>query len=256
MTRTDRSRATRVPANRLARCGALLGIALAALGTGAAQADDLVVYSPHVINTQSEIELRGFHVNDPRADLNNETAGELSVAHAFTGWWKTELYLAEYEKEPGDRGRLTGYEFENTFQLTEPGQYWADVGFLASYEHPRGSDEHDVVEFGPLLEKTAGRFDHRVNLIWEKELGDGAARKYEFRYSYAGTYAVSSGFRPGIEAYGRPADHAYQAGPIVAGEWHVPGTRGNVEYRFGMLFGVNHAAPDHTLLAQLEYEFF
>ena len=49
---------------------------------------------------------------------------------------------------------------------------------------------------------------------------------------------------------------AYQAGPIVAGEWHVPHSAGNVEYRFGMLLGINAEAPRRTWLAQLEYEFF
>ena len=77
---------------------------LAMLLAGAASvahADDLIVYSPHVIATQSEIELRGYGYSDGRADIGGERAAELSVVHAFNGWWKPELYLAEYEKEPG-----------------------------------------------------------------------------------------------------------------------------------------------------------
>jgi hypothetical protein len=233
---------------------ALLSMALMAL-TARARADDFIVYSPHVIATQTEIELRGYSFSDGRSDIDGQRAAELSVAHAFTGWWKPELYLAEYKKEPGAGGRLAGYEFENTFQLTEPGRYWADVGVLASYGHPKGSGPREL-EFGPLIEKAVGRFDQRVNLIWEKKIGAGASSKTEFRYSYAGTYAVSPGFRPGIEAYGRPDDHAYQAGPIVTGEWHLPGTSGNLEYRVGVLLGINPAAPRRTWLAQLEYEFF
>ncbi len=224
-------------------------------GAGRAHADDFIVYSPHVIATQSEVELRGFDVSDGRGDYHGERAAELSVAHAFTSWWKPELYLAEYEKQPGTGGKLVGYEFENTFQLTEPGRYWADFGLLASYGHPKGGGPGEL-EFGPLIEKTVGRFDHRVNLIWEKQVGAGAAPRAEFRYSYAGTYAVSGAFRPGVEAYGRPDDHAYQAGPIVTGEWHVPHGSGNLEYRFGLLLGINPAAPRRTWLAQLEYEFF
>lgn len=230
--------------------------AAAAFGAaGSARADDFIVYSPHVIAGQSEIELRGYGVTDGRSDYDGERAAELSVAHAFTGWWKPELYLAEYEKEPGAGGKLVGYEFENTFQFTEPGEYWADLGLLASYGHPKGGGPGEL-EVGPLIEKTVGRFDHRVNLIWERHIGAGAESKTEFRYSYAGTYAVSKAFRPGIEAYGRPDDHAYQAGPVVAGEWHVPHTMGNVEYRVGVLLGINAAAPRHTWVAQLEYEFF
>lgn len=241
---------------RSSRCAGVLLAAAASLAVaGRARADDFIVYSPHVIATQSEIELRGFNVADGRGEYDGERAAELSVAHAFNGWWKSELYLAEYEREPGAGGKLVGYEFENTFQLTEPGQYWADFGLLASYGHPKGGGPGEF-EFGPLIEKTVGRFDHRINLIWEREVGGGASHKTEFRYSYAGTYAVTSAFRPGIEAYGRPDDHAYQAGPILAGEWHVPNSRGNVEYRFGVLLGINAAAPRRTWVAQLEYEFF
>jgi hypothetical protein len=247
---------TCVPGWLASRAGFALMLGMASLtGSPRARADDFIVYSPHVIATQTEIELRGYSFGDNRSDVDGQRAAELSVAHAFTGWWKPELYLAEYEREPGAGGGLVGYEFENTFQLTEPGRYWADVGLLASYGHPKDGGPGEL-EFGPLIEKTVGRFDQRVNLIWEKKIGAGASPKTEFRYSYAGTYAVASGFRPGIEAYGRPDDHAYQAGPVVTGEWHLPGTQGNLEYRVGMLLGINAAAPRHTWLAQLEYEFF
>ena len=235
----------------------ILGVgAILLLATGVVQADDFIVYSPHVLATQSEIELRGYGYGDPRADFNGGHAAELSVSHAFTDWWKPEIYLTRYEKEPGGTGRLLGYEFENTFQFTQPGEYWADFGFLASYEHQIVAGKPDALEFGPLVEKAVGRFTHRFNAIWEKQVGAGAAGKYEFRYSYSGTYVVSAAFRPGIEAYARPADRAYQAGPIVAGEWHVPGTSSSLEYRFGVVLGLNAAAPRRAWLAQVEYEFF
>ena len=220
------------------------------LFVGFAHGDDFIVYSPHVLATQSEIEVRGYGV------AQGGNAAEVSVAHAFTGWWKPEVYIARYETSPGSAGRLLGYEFENTFQFTQPGQYWADFGFLASYEHQTVAQLPDAVEFGPLIERSFGRFAHRLNFIWEKQVGSGSDGKYLFRYSYSGAYAVTARFRPGLEAYGRPGDHAYQAGPIVAGEWHVPTTTSGIEYRIGVLQGINAAAPRQTWLAQLEYEFF
>ncbi len=232
----------------------LCALLLICVGT-TAHADDFIVYSPHVNQGQSEIELRGFYATDPRFDYGGQAASEFSVSHAFTGWWKPEVYVAKYEKNPGETAGLVGYEFENTFQFTEPGQYWVDTGFLASYELSNTRGKRDELEFGPLLEKTAGRFDHRVNLIFEKEIGAGASRHYEFRYSYSGTYSVSAIFQPGIEFYGRPDDHAYQAGPIAHGEWHVPGTTGDIEYRLGLLQGLNASAPRQTWVAQIEYEF-
>ena len=225
------------------------------LASISAQADDYIVYSPYVLATQSEIELRGYQYGDPRAEFTGGNAAELSVSHAFTGWWKPEIYLVRYQWDPGGGG-LLGYEFENTFQLTQPGEFWVDLGFLASYEHQTVAGMSDVVEFGPLLEKHSGKFTGKVNLIWEKEVGANASDKYMFRSSYSGTYTISAGFRPGVEAYVRPDDHAYQVGPIAAGEWHVPGTTSGLEYRVGVVFGVNDAAPRQTWLAQFEYEFF
>ena len=242
------------PRDRASQALALCLCLLAGAATGA-HADDFIVYSPHVNEGQSEVELRGFYANDDRFALNGQAASELSLSHAFTGWWKPEIYVAEYEKNPGENSGLVGYEFENTFQFTQPGQYWADVGLVASLELPNTKGENNRLEFGPLLEKTFGRFDHRLNLIWEKEIGAGASRHYEFRYSYSGTYALSGAFQPGIEFYGRPDDRAYQIGPVVHGEWHVPGTTGNIEYRVGLLQGINIDAPRRTCVAQIEYEF-
>ena len=234
---------------------ALIVIAALISPTGLIRADDFIVYSPYVAALQNEIELRGYHYADSRTELGGDAA-ELSISHGVNGWWKTELYLLKYRQAPGIERRLQGQEFENTFQLTPQGKYWADLGFLASYEHNTGAHTPDAIEFGPLIEKTSGRFAHRANLVWEKQVGAGATGNYELRYSYSGTYAVSQAFRPGLEAYGRPADHAYQAGPIVAGEWHIPGTAGGLEYRVGLVLGINASAPRQTWLAQLEYEFF
>ncbi|HKS92565.1 MAG TPA: hypothetical protein VJQ83_11600, partial [Tepidiformaceae bacterium] len=64
---------------------------LAEAGTGA-HADDFIVYSPHVNRGQSEIELRGFYSSDDRSAFDGAAAGELSLAHAFTDWWKPEIY--------------------------------------------------------------------------------------------------------------------------------------------------------------------
>ena len=231
------------------------GLWLLAWACAGAHADDFIVYSPHVNQGQSEIELRGFYTGDGRPDFDGQAASELSLSHTFTDWWKPEIYVAEYENNPGVDAGLVGYEFENTLQFTQPGEYWVDLGFLASLELPSVKGENDRLEFGPLLEKTFGRFDHRLNLIWEKEIGAGASRHYEFRYTYSGTYAVSAPVQPGIEFYGRPDDHAYQIGPVVHGEWHVPNTSGDIEYRVGMVRGINADAPRRTWLAQFEYEF-
>ncbi|HET7921748.1 MAG TPA: hypothetical protein VFM15_03235 [Gammaproteobacteria bacterium] len=234
--------------------------ALAALGLGlmlplTAKAGDYIVYSPHVAAGQSEVEFRGHRFDDGDAALSGEYSYQFSVAHAFTSWWKPEIYLGEYAHTPGGGQYLKAREFENTFQLTEPGEYWADVGFLAAWEFKTQPGQSDEIEFGPLFERRDGRMVQRLNLIWERGIGSGAEREFEFRGAYSLSYQWRQTFAPGIEIYALPEDNAYQLGPVFYGE--LASSRGNeFEYSAGLLAGINKSAPDLTLVLRLEYEFF
>jgi hypothetical protein len=224
-----------------------------------ARADnDFIVYSSYVVQGQSEVEVYGFDSVDGRNDLNAASGYNISVAHAFTSWWKAEVYIAEFNRDPGGSTHPSGYEFENTFQLTTAGEYWADVGFLASYAYNKQPGLGNSVEFGPLLEKLSGHIDQRLNLIWQRTLGSGDSGSSEFRSSYSIRYNIDynkARFSPGIEAYYRPGDNAYQVGPVLYGELRTDA--GNeLEYSLGVVYGINQGAPDKTLLARLEYEFF
>ena len=232
----------------------LAGLGLAVVPR-ASRADDFIVYSPYVTKGQSEVEVRGYRQRDGDPSLNGARAYEISVGHALTDWWRPELYLGEYERQPGQGQQRVGNEFENTFQLTPQGEYWADAGFLLSYERNVQPGVPNAVEFGPLFEKQSGRFDHRLNMIWEKQVGGGAGNKYEFRAAYSLAYKITPAIAPGFEAYVRPSDNSYQIGPVLSGE--LASARGSeLEYRVGVVFGVNAAAPNQTFLARLEYEFF
>lgn len=240
---------------RIPRLLALLLASTAAASSLTARADDFIVYSPYVTAGQSEVEFRGHQQSDGDPALDQERAYSLSFAHAFTSWWKTEVYLGRYEREPGSANTFEGYEFENVFQLSDPGQYWADVGFLASYEYNALPDQPGVVEFGPLFERHDGRLRQRLNFIWEKELGGGAGGKYEFRGTYLMTWSFSQALSPGFEAYYRPADDSRQIGPALYGE--ISSAHGSeLEYSAAYLLGLNHSAPDRALVLRLEYEFF
>ncbi len=235
---------------------ALFAAAVLTLVTQAAYAgDDFIVYSPYVTKGQAEVEIRGFTYQGG-GNLAGTSASEMSVAYGVTSWWKPELYVVKYSMDPDGTVRSAGYEFENTFQLAPAGEYWADPGFLLSYEfntpeNPGGG----IVEFGPLFEKRSGRFDQKFNLIWEKQVGANDGEAFHFRSSYSMIYKLTKGFAPGFEAYYRPDDSAYQIGPIVFGEFYA-GKGSEIEYRVGAVFGINPDAPKITFLAILAYEFF
>lgn len=232
----------------------LMGMAAMAFSLAARADDDFVVYSPYVTAGQSEAEIRGHQTTDGDPALQGERAYEVSLAHAFTGWWRPEIYVGAYEREAGMPNALDGYEFENIFQLTEAGEYWADLGFIASYEYKAQPDVTSKLEFGPLFERRSNHIDQRLNFIWEKELGGGAGRQYEFRATYAATYEIRQWLAPGFEAYYRPVDDSRQIGPALYGE--IPSNRGNeLEYSAALVFGINKGAPNRTFVLRLEYEF-
>ena len=214
-----------------------------------------MVYSPYVVQGRSETEFRGHSYRDSNPTVSGGYEYLFSIAHGLTDWWKPEIYFVDYERTPGGGQYLKAREFENTFQFTPVGEYWADAGFLVSYEYKTQNGEPNTVEFGPLLEKHAGRFVQRLNFIWEKEVGGEASREYEFRGAYSLSYQWRQTFAPGIEAYYRPADDARQIGPVFYGE--LPTRRGSeLEYSAGVVFGVNRGAPNQTFVFRLEYEFF
>ncbi len=218
------------------------------------QAGDFIVYSPHVTQSRSELEFRGSGFRDNSPNLKGTRSYTLSAAYGVTSWWKPELYFAQYDRQPGGSTQPSGYEFENTFQLAPMGKYWADPGFLFSYEHVKASGTPNVVEFGPLFEKRDGRIDQRLNMIWEKQVGRGAGGNYAFRTAYSIDYRLNVAFRPGIEAYYRPSDNASHLGPVFNGELHTTAGR-ELDYSVGVVFGLNSRAPNQTIVARLEYEF-
>lgn len=229
------------------------------LCVNSARADnDFIVYSPYVVQGQSEVETYSYAARDGRANLNGATGSNISIAHAFKNWWKTEVYVGEFNRTPGGKTHPSGYELENTFQLTAPGEYWADVGLLAAYAYNTQPGAANNAEFGALLEKHSGHFDQRLNLIWGKQAATGIAGAYPFRSAYSISYNIDYEkirLSPGAEIYYRPNDHAYQAGPVLSGELRTA-TGSELEYSLGIVFGANQGAPNKTLLARLGFDFF
>lgn len=165
---------------------------------------------------------------------------------------KAEVYIAEFNRDPGGSTDTSGYEFENTFQLTAPGEYWADVGLLASYAYNKQPGSANSIEFGPLFEKLSGHIDQRLNLVWQRPIGSGDSGTNEFRSSYSISYNMDynrATFSPGIEAYYRPSDNANQVGPVLYGELRTD-AGSELEYSIGVVYGLNQDAPAKTFLAR------
>jgi hypothetical protein len=232
--------------------------ALLACAAGSVRADH-VVYSPLVEQGEVAIELRGHHDLDGDEQLDGGQAWKVDLEWAPLSRWRTEL-VGKFEREPSTDLAATEAAWENVFQLTEQGRYWADLGLLAEYAHSLEDDGEDALELGLLAQKDFGRNQARLNLVFERELESGAETGIEYRWQYR--YRLRERFEPGLEMYGGLGewgemgsfdDHEQQFGPAVFGKVRMLGSA--LRYEAGLLFGLSQPSPDATLRLLLEYEF-
>jgi hypothetical protein len=194
------------------------------------------------------------------------SAGSLALGYGATQWWFTEAYL-KWEKEGSDRTRYDAIEWENKFQLTEPNQYFADVGFFTEIEIPRERRiEGYELAFGPLFQFDTGPLRWNVNPVFEKVIRsrEAGAHPLELGYQVQAAYRLPNGIDVGVQAFGdlgkwndwEPREEQqHRIGPAVFGKVKLGEGRQVLKYNAGFLFGETNATPRHTFRMQLEYEF-
>jgi hypothetical protein len=221
------------------------------------------VYYPKVEHGESEIELRGHVDVDKDPGMNNAQGYKLGVGHGFTEFWFTELYV-DVKKDAGDSSYATdSYEWENLFQLTEPGKYWADFGFAAEYNHARKSIDPNEWELMPIVQKQLGQHLITLNVPFVYETGNNAAKKWELEYAWQYKWLGNPALEFGLEGYGKlgeatnwnpSSQQIHQIGPSLFGKLKDDARRA-WKYQLGILFGLTTSTPDKVLYGNLEYEF-
>jgi len=221
------------------------------------------VYYPTVDQGETELELRGHVTWDSDRDKQNEQKYKMGIGHGFTHFWFSEVYI-EVEKPAGESSyEVESYEWENLFQLTEQGKYWADWGFLIEYSKARESENPDKVELTPIMQKQLGRQLLTLNLTFERETGSNAEDDWELAYAWQLRWLGDPKLEFGLEGFGALgevdnwksySDQEHQIGPAIFGKIKTAG--GNAwKYRAALLAGLTSATPNATLTGLLEYEF-
>ena len=224
-----------------------------------AQADPAnKVYLPTVEQGEWELELRGGWQKWRNHDDDRERQVIVDVGYGFTSWWKSELAVG-VTRLPDTSTRLDEIEWENIFALTEPGQYWLDVGLFAELAHDR-AEGRNAVAIGPIFQKEFGPLQANVNLFFERQLGAHAEPGAEINYAWQVKWRGNPRFEPGIQGFGtlgRSNDFAHETehkiGPAFFGQV-VLGARHKIKYDAAVLFGLNRNTPDTTIRFNLEYE--
>jgi len=221
------------------------------------------VHVPLVEYGEREIDFK-YGTVKPKDDGGREAMGSVGFGYGVTQWWFAEAYL-KYDKGPGDRTRYDAVELESIFQLTQPNQYWADVGLLVEFEAPRARAEGYEWEFGPLFQKDIGKLRVNANLLFEKIVSarDDSSHPTEMGYQLQARYPIARDTDIGIQALGelgqwndwspqREQDH--RVGPAIFQKVRLGG-RQVINWNAAWLHGVSSAAPKDQLRVQAELEF-
>ncbi|MBI1213093.1 MAG: hypothetical protein GC190_16640 [Alphaproteobacteria bacterium] len=219
------------------------------------------IYTPYVEYRELEIEYRGTRTFDGDSALDNGQSHKLAIGYGFTEYWASEVY-AQWKRDPGGETAFDAFEWENKFQITEPGEYWADFGALVEWEH---NDPHDPdeVEVRLLFNKDISKFSNTLNLTFVKELGDNSAPGVSFEYGARVSYRLDQMFEPAVEAFGEMGEigsfpafdrQSHQIGPAILGTVPIPGGATKLKYNVGYFVGVSDDAPQGEFKLELEFE--
>ncbi len=237
-----------------------------------ARADFRIVYPTEIDRGELEIEHNGAASFDRLPATSGEQSYTIEIGTGVTEWWKTEVELG-FNRNPGfnQPTLLTQAVTENTFLLTEPGRYFADVGLYFEYGQSLPSRRHaaaNEITFGPLIAKDIGRTTHTINLFLTRQLGpDQTSQGLDFTYAWQSRWNIWRPLSPAIEFYGDAgilgsspgwSRQQFLIGPVGVGEMGLNslglGRAGKLKYEIGWLFGATQASPQGTLRWRLELE--
>lgn len=220
------------------------------------------VRTPGVEYGERELELKFGRAKEPNGE--HESAAALGFGFGATEFWFTELYL-KYEKEGSQGTKLEAVEWENKFQLTEPGKYPVDVGFFAELEVPREHGEAYEFAFGPMFQTDFGKVQLNGNLVFERKFRGPSDEEHhlEMLYQWQAKYRLQPTFEFGLQGFGELGkwddwaphnEQFHNFGPAIFGK--IPlGDKHALKYDAALLFPATSATPDRTFRFQTEYEF-
>lgn len=218
------------------------------------------VYTPNVEYGEREID---FKIGGAKTKGEDRfSAASIGFGYGINDRWFTEIY-AKYEKEGGASTRFDAFEWENRFALTEQGRFPFDLGFVIELERPRDRAEGYEVRLGPLFQTDWDRWQFNFNVLLERHFRSEDASQTELGYQWQVRYLAAGNIDFGLQGFGELGrwnhwnsanEQNHRLGPAVFGKVNLGG-RHVIKYNAAVLFGVTSAAPDHTLRAQVEYEF-
>ncbi|MEO0032024.1 MAG: hypothetical protein RIS94_1782 [Pseudomonadota bacterium] len=174
---------------------------------------------------------------------HGEDGAKFELAYSPTSRLRVAAFT-ELEREPHGSRKAEEVGIEAIYALGNVGGI--DVAVYGEYAAGLNGNS-DALETKLLLERRAGKFDARLNLIAQKPLVKG--QKVELGYAASADYAVAGDFRVGAKAFGELgtfsdfAPHAeHFIGPVASTE--IEGIGPEIGVEVGYLFALGKARDD------------
>jgi hypothetical protein len=253
----------RVPRRKLAAAGSAVFVALVPAYSARAE---LQVRMPTVEFRELEFEHNGFFSFDKDRTLGGQQSYTNSIGYGVTPWWKIELE-GESGSVPDSSVHYTATTIENTFQLTEPGQYMFNFGFFAEYSQSALNGEPNSFTLGPIVQKELYHVLgvdslHTLNVFFAHDVGHNATHATGLEVAWQSRLLLNPYIDPALEYYGSIDDlgqagkfsqQQHFIGPVAVGAISFS-PYGKVKYEVGYMFGMTQASPRGAIRWKLEYE--
>jgi len=208
------------------------------------------VYHPYVDALEQEIEYRVIFQDNQAGEPDDIALHQLSYGRSFGDKWFGEIYLIG-ERSNQQNFEIEAYEVEVKWQLTEQGEFWADLGVLFELEKENGENAWGFSTV-LLVEKELGKWSGTTNLFITQEFGNDTKSETDTTFGSQIRYRYSRHLEPAIEFYS--GENTNALGPVLQGNIII-GTRRALHWESGVIFGLDEDSPNRTLRFLLEYEF-
>jgi hypothetical protein len=237
--------------NTLCKHGVFIAIGSALSLTAIADGNTVdKVYHPYVDALEQELEWRTIYQDDQPEVSNHRQLHRFAYGRAFGDRWFGEIYLTG-ENSDDTSFKLKTYELEAKWQLTEQGEYWEDWGLRFEIEKEAHERSWEF-STGILVEKEWGRWSGTANFTLAHEWGSDIQDETETSAALQMRYRLSRWFEPALELYA--GEDTQALGPVIMGDIKI-GTRKNIHWETGMIFGLTEESANNTMRFLIEYEF-
>lgn len=221
---------------------------------------ELVAIIDHV--TKSDLTMNYFDKTDiPVEGLTDYT---LEFEYGITDKWNTAVYFDWEQPKNEDLKYIQTRAVAARYNFFNKGERFFDSGVYFEYYAPReaylgGTDTKDTLEARIILEKQYGRWDLRLNPIFEKVLsGTSVEEAMEFELA-AGLYkSFSNHLSLGLEYYNGFGEIAKPANTDNQDRYVVPVVDYEVQKGFalhaGYAVGLTDASDDEVITTRFEVE--